>query len=122
MPEPDYFVKTGDSASSIYTTLLDANGDAVDIASASIRFKMKPISGGTLALAVNATNAQNGAGTVDGSTGNVAYAWAAAGTTGAVPGTAGWYLGEWEVTYSNGSVESFPNGNNYMLIDVGEGL
>ena len=65
MPEPEFFVKTGDTSSAIYTTLLDANGDEVDISAADVRFKLAPMSGGTLVVAADATNAQNGAGTVN---------------------------------------------------------
>lgn len=113
MPTPDFEIKTGDSASHVFATLEDANGDAVDIQGSSILFKMGPLSGGTLTVAGAAVNAQNGAGTVDGSTGNVEYRW---GGTAAIP-TADWYRAEWEVTYSNGSVQSFPNAG-YMTIAV----
>lgn len=64
---------------------------------------MGPIGGGTLSVAGAAVNAQNGAGTTDGSTGDVVYNWAAA------PGTAGLYLAEWEVTFVAGTVQTFPN-------------
>lgn len=118
-PEPDFAIKTGDTASSVYATLEDASGDPVDIQSATVRFKLGPIAGGTLVVAADATNAQIGAGTADGSKGDVVYNW---GTLGAVPSTAGWYLGEWEVTFSNGAIQTFPNGSGYMLVEVGDDL
>lgn len=113
MPVPDFEIKTGDSASHVFATLEDANGDPVDIQGASVMFKMGPLSGGTLTVAGLAVNDQNGAGTVDGSTGNVQYRW---GGTSAIP-SADWYRAEWEVTYSNGSVQSFPN-DGFMLVAV----
>src|SRR6185503_17607857 len=102
-PSPDFSIKTGDTASSIYATLENSGGTPVDIQGASVIFRMAPISGGTLTVAGTAVNAQNGAGTVDGSTGDVVFNWAAA------PGTAGLYLAEWEVTFAAGTIETFPN-------------
>lgn len=113
MPAPDFSIKTGDTASDIYATLENSGGTAVDIQGASITFKMGPISGGTLTVASAAINAQNGAGTLDGSIGDVIYSWG----TSTVPTTAGLYIAEWEVTFTNGSVQTFPN-NSYTLVGV----
>ncbi len=112
MPTPDFSIKTGDTSSAVYATLEDASGDAVSILGASVRFKMGPLSGGTLAVAATATNAQVGAGTADGSTGNVIYSWGTSDLS-----TADWYRAEWEVTFSNGSIETFPN-DGYMIVAV----
>lgn len=116
-PAPDFSIKVGDTASAVYATLEDAAGDPVDIQGATVRFKMGPLNGGTLVVAANATNAQNGAGTSDGSVGDVVYTWA--GTSQLA--TADWYRAEWEVTYSNGTVQSFPN-DGFMLVAVREDL
>jgi hypothetical protein len=112
MPEADFLLKRGDTSSGIYATLENSGGTAVDILGASVRWKMAPISGGTLTVNDVATNAQVGAGgTSNLTTGQVVYNWATH------PGTAGRYLGEWEVTYAGGSIQSFPNGG-YLLVDV----
>jgi hypothetical protein len=116
MPEPDFSAKRGDTASYIYATLEDAAGDAVDIAGASVRFKMGPLSGGTLTVAADATIALVGAGRADGTTGQVIYRWA----TGDLA-TADWYRAEWEVTYSNGTIQTFPN-TGPMIVAVAEDL
>ena len=122
MPQPDFQIKVGDNASSIFATLEDAAGTPVDIEAATVKFRMAPISGGAAVLEAAATNAQNGSGTSDHSVGNVSYAWVpgTAGTLGDTD-TAGFYLGEWEVTYASGTVETFPNGG-YVLIEVTEAL
>jgi hypothetical protein len=117
MPTPDFHIKTGDSASDIYATLENSGGTAVDIENATIAFKMAAISGGTLVVAGAAINAQVGAGTVDGSTGDVIYSW---GGTSVVP-AGGLYNAEWEVTFTNGSVQTFPN-DGYSLVLVTEDL
>ncbi len=111
IPEPDFSIKTGDTASSIYATLEDATGTPVDIQGASVMFKMGPISGGTLSVAGAGTVLQVGAGTLDGSTGDVIYNWSSA------PGTAGLYVSEWEVTFVSGAVQTFPN-DGYNLVKV----
>lgn len=113
LPAPDFSIKTGDTASDIYATLENSGGTAVDIQGASITFKMGPIAGGTLTVAAAAINAQVGAGTVDGSIGDVQYSWG----TATVPSTPGLYVAEWEVVFTNGSVQTFPN-NSYTLIGV----
>jgi hypothetical protein len=112
MPEPDFSIKHGDTLSAISATLEDQSGVPVDIQNANIRFKMKPISGGAIAIDSAATNAQTGAGgTSNPTTGQVVYSW------GTYAGTASLYLAEWEVTFSGGSVQTFPN-DGYMLVNV----
>lgn len=116
MPAPDFSIKTGDTASAVYATLEDANGDAVNISGAAVMFKMGPLSGGTLVVARAGTVAQVGAGTVDGSKGNVVFNWGTSDLS-----TADWYRAEWEVTFSNGAIETFPN-DGFMLVAVTEDL
>ena len=113
MPAPDFNIKTGDTASSVYATLEDANTTPVDIQNATVLFKMAAITGGTLVTAGTAEIAQVGAGTVDGSVGAVVFNWGAAG----VPSTPGSYIAEWEVTFAGGSIQTFPN-TGYMNIEV----
>ncbi len=114
MPEPDFTFKLGDTSSALYATLEDSAGDAVDIQAASVRFKMKPIDGGILTIDDVATNAQNGDGS-DGTLGDTYYSWFI------VPTEAGFYLGEFEVTYVSGEIQTFPNGG-YVLVNVLEEL
>lgn len=114
MPEPDYLIRQGDTGETITDTLEDENSDPVDIEGATIRFHLAPISGnGTSVLDVSATNAQSGDGT-DGSMGKVSYTWSAGNT-----GVSGLYLGEWQVTFTGGAVQTFPN-DGYVLVRVTE--
>ncbi len=115
MPEPDFFIKRGDTSSSILSTLENSGGTAVDIQAADIRFKLAPIAGGSLTVDAAAANAQVGAGTVDGSRGQVVFSW------GTHAGTIGLYKGEWEVTFAGGSVQTFPN-SGYLWVRIGEDL
>ena len=110
MPEPDFKLKRGDSGSSIYAILEDGAGAPVNILGAAVRFKMGPISGGTLVVADDATNGQVADGS-DGSLGYVNYDWAQPVTF------TGLYRAEWEVTYNDGLVVTYPNdGYNLVLV------
>ncbi len=114
MPSPDFAIKTGDTQSSIFATLENSGGTPVDIQGASIIFRMAPIAGGAAIVAGTATNAQVGAGTVDGSRGDVTYAWAGP------LGTAGLYCAEWEVTYAAGGTQTFPNEGYSLILVTGQ--
>lgn len=111
MPEPDFVIKRNDTASPIRSTLENSGGTAVTIQGATILFKMAPISGGTLTLAGSGTIDQvgDGSGTA-GLMGQVHYNWPAAAVA-----TAGLYAGEWEVTYTSGTVQTFPNGDPILI-------
>lgn len=112
MPEPDFFIKELDTASIISDTLKDSAEVPISIQGATVRFHMAHISGaGTPVLDAVASNDQNGDGS-DGTAGMVSYAWLAGNT-----GLAGLYLGEWEVTFGGGAVETFPN-DSYILIRI----
>lgn len=96
-------MKTGDTAPVVQATLLDADSVPVDIAGASVSFIMAASpGGGTPVVDAAAVNAQVDTG-VDGSKGKVVYEWAPADTA-----TAGAYVVEFEVVFSDGSVQTFP--------------
>jgi hypothetical protein len=99
MPEPDFFLTQNDTSSAIARTLEDENGVAIDLTGATVKFLLRPING--------TTNKINAAATIVGAAtlGNVSYAW-----TGTDTSTAGLFVGQWQVTYSNGKVQTFPNG------------
>lgn len=112
MPEPDFFLRVGDTTSVIRTTLEDSAGAPVNIQNATVKFRVAPINGsGTPVINTAASNDQNGTG-VDGSKGNVSFAWIA-GTTN----ISGLYLADWQVTYSGGGIQSFPN-DGYILVRI----
>ena len=111
MAEPDFTLRRGDSASRLQAVLTDSAGDPVTIEGATVLLKLAPIAGGTLTVAAVATVDQVGSGTAtDGLMGSVHYDWLAADTA-----NAGLYLGEWEVTYLGGDVETFPNADPFLV-------
>lgn len=107
MPLPDYYIKVGDTGLDITGVVRDENGAAKDIAGATVRFHMKTL-GGVAKTAAAATNRQ----AIDG-TGAVLYSWAPVDVD-----TAGFYVGEWQITYSSGDIQTFPNDRNGFLIKI----
>lgn len=104
MPDPDHFVKVGDTGTVVSDILRSADGNPVDITGASVRFKMMPIGGGTVKVDAPAVNAGPAAG-------SVYYTWA-----GTNIDTPGWYTGEWKVTYGGGAIQTFPNGAPFLVL------
>lgn len=92
-------IKQNDTSPSLQATLKDAAGSVVDISGSSVRFHMKSVDG-TLKVDEPMT-------IVSGVGGIVQYDWASGDTD-----TVGSYYVEFEVTYSDGSVETFPNNGN----------
>lgn len=107
----EFLLRQNDTASAITSTLTDEDGNPVDLAGATVKFRMIPVGGGTAKVDAAAVNDQNGDGS-DGSKGDVSYAWLAADTD-----TAGLFLGSWVVTFAGGAVQTYPNGG-YVLIRV----
>ena len=104
-----YYVKQNDVGSVTPQTFLqDANGDAVNLTSASVRFLMA-------APGVDPVVAED-AEVVDADTGEVRYTWLEGDLD-----DAGYYRAEWEVTYSNDAVETFP-ADGYISVVIREDL
>lgn len=111
MPAPDYYIKVGDTGLDLRGVVRDENGDPKDIAGATVRFHMRSLAG-LSKVAAAAINDQAGSGT-----GAVKYSWAAADVD-----TPGLYVGEWQITYSGGDVQSFPNDRAGFLIKIQEAV
>ena len=94
---PDFYIKQGDTAPVIAEQLFDGLGVPVVLTGASVKFMMW--GQGDTAIKVNAA-----ATITDAATGKVSYTPIAADTN-----TQGDYLVEWQVTFSGGAVETFPN-------------
>lgn len=101
MADPKY-VKQGDTAPTVTATLKDAAGAAANILDAEVRFLLIDAFTGLQLLAEVASNDQEDA---DTGVGEVSYEWIEGDTD-----TPGVYRGEFEVTYTGGGGESFPNG------------
>ena len=101
----DFTIKQNDTRRAIQTTL-KYQDSAVDLSAAgtSVKFLMKNIKGN---LKVDAAATK-----VDASNGVVKYEWSEGDTD-----TAGSFRGEFEVTWDNGEIETFPS-DSYIDIFI----
>lgn len=102
-----FSIKQNDTSPSLQATLKDASQTPVSLTGAAVRLHMKSVDGTvkideTMAI----TDAENGV---------VQYDWQAGDTD-----TFGTYYVEFEVTYSDASVETFPNNGNKVVTVVRE--
>lgn len=101
----DFFIKSGDTQPPIEAILEDSLGP-INLSGAIVRWKMR-LQGTLTPLKVNAL-----ATVVAPLIGSVRYAWTQPDTD-----TPGIYEGEWEVTFANSSVLTFPN-FRHLLVQV----
>lgn len=95
-------MKRGDTAPFARVTLTDANGQGVNLEGASVVIIAADANTKLELFHGNATVTQNGSGT-DGTAGQVEYEWQQGDTD-----EEGNYIVEFEVTYSNGEIQTFP--------------
>ena len=103
-----FIMKQNDTSPSIEATLTDINGTAINLNDASVRFHMKNLSNSVVVVDAAAT-------IVTAASGIVRYDWQSADTA-----KAGIYSCEFEVTYSDASIETFPNDEQIIVSIEGE--
>ena len=97
MPEETFYIKENDTASFLTRDLKDAFGAPVNVTGAAVVFSMRVKPAGTLKVT------RQTCAIVSGGTGRVRYEWIADDTD-----TADEYEGEFQVTYANGKIQTFP--------------
>ena len=100
-----FTIKQNDTSPAMLATLKDADDNPVDLTGASIRFHMRKVGSTTVKVDADAT-------IVDDDGGQVRYTWVAADTD-----TVGAYQAEFEVTFTGGGIETFPN-NGFILVEI----
>ena len=100
-----FYIKQNDTGPAMLATLQDANGNAINLTGASVRFHMRSVGGGNPVVDAAAT-------VVTAASGIVRYNWVAADTD-----TVGTYQAEFEVTYADASIETFPN-DGYIVVQI----
>ena len=102
-----FFIKQNDTSPALKATLKDGLDVAVDLSSSSVRFHMKALDGTVkVDAAMTITSASGGV---------VQYDWQTGDTD-----TVGSYSVEFEVTYSDNTIETFPNNQNLTISIVRE--
>ena len=102
-----FSIKQNDTSPSIQATLKDSAQSPVDLTDATVMFHMKSVDGTVkVDRQMTITNASGGV---------VQYDWQAGDTD-----TVGTYYVEFEVTYADASVETFPNNGNRAVSVVRE--
>lgn len=105
----NFYIKRNDLSPIIRASLKDANGNYANLGGASVLFKMQRLTGSGDAI--------SSAGSIsDASTGTVEYSWQSGDTA-----ISGGYRAEFEVTYSDGKVETFPN-SHFIRVEITEDI
>ena len=102
-----FSIKQNDTGPSLLATLKDANDVPVNITGADVRFHMKSLEG-VVKIDSDMT-------VINSAEGLVRYDWLVGDTD-----TFGTYYVEFEVTYIDGSVETFPNTGSLVVSVVKE--
>ena len=113
MPEETLYIKANDTASFITRALKDAFGAPVNVTGASVGFSMRVKPAG--AMKVTTEDAV----IVTAGTGRVRYEW---NSSDGDTNTAAEYEGEFQVTYANGKIQTFPNDGHIPIVvtdDIG---
>lgn len=100
-----FYIKQNDTSPNLDATLKDASDNVIDLTGATLRFHMRKI--GATSAKVDA-----GATILDAEAGQVRYTWSS-GDTDAI----GSFEAEFEVTYGDGSIETFPN-NKFFSVEI----
>jgi len=100
----NFYMKQNDTQPRMLATLQDGDGAAINLTGASVRFHMRTLGGSTVVDAA--------ATIITAASGLVRYDWVAADTD-----TVGSYQAEFEVTYPDTTVETFPN-SGYIRVEI----
>lgn len=102
-------IKQGDTSPSLRVKLKNPDQSAANLTGASVRFHMRAVDASVASVDHDAT-------IVDVTGGEVQYDWQAGNTS-----AAGSFYGEFEVTFSDGTVGTYPN-DGYLDISITEEL
>lgn len=105
----DFYIKQNDTSPSIKVQFLDSDNIPVNITGSVIKFKMTNYNSGENVVDKAAVIS-------DGEDGTAYYLWDAVDTS-----IAGLFKAEFEVTYTDGYVETFPN-DGYITVSIQDDL
>lgn len=102
-------IKRNDTSPSIQVILLDSGDNPIDLTGSTVKFHMKVSFGAEPKISSEAE-------IVSPTEGLVQYNWKTGDTD-----TTGTFLAEWEVTFPNGDIQTFPN-DGYIYIKITKDL
>jgi hypothetical protein len=98
-----FHIKQNDTSPAMLATLKDGNGTVIELSGSSVRFHMRPIG--------QTTNTVDSAATIhDVDLGQVSYAWSSTDTA-----NSGMFEAEFQVTNTDGTIETFPNAGHIIV-------
>jgi hypothetical protein len=100
-----FYIKQNDTKPILSATLINGDGSVASLSGATVLFKMRK-SGET------SPTVDSSATISDAANGQVVYSWSASDTT-----TVGSYEGEFQVTYADSGIQTFPN-SRYIEIEI----
>ena len=109
MATVSFYMKVGDTKPDLQVSLKDGDGNGVDVTGATVKFSMLLEGGTTLTINEGTVTL------VTPASGIVKYQWTAPDVA-----LAGTFLGEFEVTYSGGGIETFANSKANQLYIIFE--
>tara|TARA_R110000782_G_scaffold1000_1_gene3559 strand:+ start:338 stop:658 length:321 start_codon:yes stop_codon:yes gene_type:complete len=102
-----FTIKQNDTSPSLKANLTDSDLTPITLTGATVKFHMKSITG---VVKVDSSMI-----IIDAANGVIQYNWSSGNTD-----TVGTYYVEFQVTYSDGSIETFPNSGNKVISVVRE--
>lgn len=106
MAVPTFFIKQNDTTPNLEVFLKDDKGRAVNVTGATILFHMRNAADNTAKVSSGSVTI------VTATSGRVRYNWSASNTN-----TAGIFDAEFQVTFSGGGIETFPN-DTYIKVVI----
>lgn len=100
------YIRQNDTSPTADIICKDNDGNVVPVTGATVIFRMKKVRSDTLKV-------ESAGSVVDGAAGHIRYAWVTGDTD-----TPGRYECEFQVTFSDGSIETFRNGENNLKIQI----
>lgn len=101
-----FYIKQNDTNPALKATLKDGDGTVINLTDASVRFHMRKVGNDTSVVDAAATIVSPA------TSGIVQYAW-----TGSDTANTGLYSAEFEITYGDGKIETFPN-SDYIRVEI----
>ena len=100
-----FHIKQNDTSPAMLATLKDGDGTVIELSGSTVRFHMRPVGKATSVVDTTAT-------IHDVDKGQVSYSWSPSDTA-----NSGMFEAEFQVTNTDGTIETFPNAG-HILVEI----